>query len=124
MKCFALAFTLTLLAGTVDAQQPTCERNAGGVFEDMSCASAALNAAERELDATYTQLLALLPAPQAAALHTAQDAWLKSLAADALFVDAREGAGPSGRLVIANSWEKLTRERTLQLKTWTSRQAR
>jgi uncharacterized protein YecT (DUF1311 family) len=121
MKRFALAFTLTLLVGTLDAQQPACERNAGGVFEDFGCASAALSAAERELDTTYSQLLALLPAPQAAPLRKAQDAWLKYLAADALFVEAREGAGSSGRLIIANSWERLTRERTLELKTWIPR---
>jgi uncharacterized protein YecT (DUF1311 family) len=121
MKHLALAFTLSLVAGAVGAQKPTCERNTGGVFEDISCAAAALELAEHELAATYSQLLAILPAPEAAALRKAQDAWLRFVEADVLFVEAREGAGSAGRLVIANSRERLTSERTLELKSWTPR---
>ena len=74
MNRIALAFTLLLIASASGAQQPTCARNAGGLFEDIGCAAAALKVAERELDGTYSQLLALLSAPEAAAGRSGQPA--------------------------------------------------
>jgi uncharacterized protein YecT (DUF1311 family) len=118
MKNIALAFTLLLIASPPFAQEPACPRNAGGVFENVGCATAALKIAERELADTYARVLALLPPPQAAALRKAQNAWLSFAAENARFVEMREGTGPSGRLVIANSREKLTRERILELESW------
>jgi len=110
---FALAFTLLLAVDTVTAQ-PACDRDAGGAFDDIVCAAPALETAERELEANYSQLLALLPAAEAAALRKAQDAWLKAVEADALVAEAREGGGTAGRLAFTNSREKLIRERALE----------
>jgi uncharacterized protein YecT (DUF1311 family) len=121
MNRIALVFTLLLIASATTAQQPACTRNAGGVFEDIACATSALKMAERELEGTYSELLALLSPPEAAALRTAQNAWLNFAAANARFVEARKGTGPSSRLVIANSREKLTRERTHELQSWVPR---
>jgi uncharacterized protein YecT (DUF1311 family) len=77
--------------------------------------------AERDLESTYSRLLALLSPPEAAALRSAQNAWLNFAAANARFVETRQGTGSSGRLAIANSREKLTRERIQELDSWIPR---
>ena len=121
MNRIALVFTLLLIASAADAQQPACARKAGGAFEDIACATAALKMAEHDLQGTYSRLLSLLSPPEAAALREAQNAWLRFAAANAQFVEVREGTGSSGRLVSANSREKLTRERIEELNSWLPR---
>jgi uncharacterized protein YecT (DUF1311 family) len=92
------------------------------VFEDISCAVDARDAADKELNETYQRLLAVLRPVEAQALRNAQRAWLSYVEADARFSFAREGDGSSGRLVAVNTREKLTRERIAVLKSWLPRQ--
>ena len=121
MSRFTHAFVLLLITGIAVGQQPACQRNNFGLFEDINCAVAALQAADRELNATYARLLTLLAPREASALRKAQRAWLEFVKADARFTEDREGDGSAGRLIVTNNRERQTRERTLELKSWIAR---
>jgi uncharacterized protein YecT (DUF1311 family) len=118
----ALFVVLTATFATpVVAQKPSCARNAFGIFEDLNCALAARDAADRELNATYKRMLSQMSASEAHSLRLAQRAWLQFVKADAQFIVAMEGDGSSGRLLMVNTRERLTRERIAELQTWVTK---
>ena len=117
----AFALSYLLFAGVAAAQNAGCKRNDFGVFEDINCATEAAQTADRELNATFTKLLEILRPAEAAALRKAQDSWMEYVKVDARFVLEREGNGSAGHLVVVNNRERLTRERTLALKSWLPR---
>jgi uncharacterized protein YecT (DUF1311 family) len=121
MTRFAIVLSILLLPGLALSAETPCTRSEAGVFEQIICALGARDAADRELNAVYSRLLATLPAADAAALREAQRAWLRFVEADARFVIEREGDGSSGQLVLLNNRERLTRERTEDLKSWLPR---
>ncbi len=117
MRRLGVILAFPLVSGSVLGQQQTCERNEFGEFEEIACAVTAAEAADRELNAAYAQLLGVLGPEEADALRQAQRAWLQFLKADADFVIAREGDGSSGELIIVNNRERLTRARTTELRS-------
>jgi uncharacterized protein YecT (DUF1311 family) len=121
MKRLLIALISIVAAAPAIAEGRSCTRNSFGVFEDISCAFNARNAADKELNETYQRLLGVLRPIEAQALRKAQRAWLSYVDADAKFSFAIEGDGSSGRLVVANTRERLTRERIEALKSWLPR---
>jgi uncharacterized protein YecT (DUF1311 family) len=95
-----------------------CERNEHGVIEDVGCASEALSVADRELNASYRELLAKLEPEQKTLLVRSQRAWLDFLKAESAFIFSVEGDGSSGRLVVTNFRESHTRLRVQELRNW------
>lgn len=117
-----IAAVVAVVASPTLAQNAACQRNEFEVFEEVACAAEADRQADRELNATYKELLSLLRPDEADALRTAQRAWLAFVAADARFTLAREGDGSAGWLVILNDRERLARERIDALRFWLPQQ--
>ena len=121
MKRLLIALLGIAAAVPAIAEDRPCARNNFGVFEDISCALDARDAADKELNEIYQRLLAALRPVEAQALRKAQRAWLAYVEADAKFSFAREGDGSSGNLVVVNTREKHTRERIEVLRSWLPR---
>jgi uncharacterized protein YecT (DUF1311 family) len=121
MKRLLMALACLATTSVVLGKDQACARNGFGVFDDINCAVEAGDQADKELNATYQQLLAALSSAEAEVLRKAQRAWLSFVEADTKFVFEREGDGSSGRLVAVNNRERLTRERIAALKVWLPR---
>jgi uncharacterized protein YecT (DUF1311 family) len=115
-RSVALAIGLACVSTGVVA----CERNEHGVFEDISCAAAALSEADRELNSAYRELTEKLAPEQMKLLVRSQRAWLAFLKEEAAFIYSVEGDGSGGRLVVANFREAQTRMRAEDLRSWSS----
>jgi len=114
-RTFLLSLAFTLLAGNAWS---ACDRNEYGVFEEIGCASEALTEAEKELDAVYRKAFQSFDRSQKDALSKSQSTWRAFLRSQAEFVYAAEGNGSSGRLIVTNEMEELTRARAKALRGW------
>ena len=121
MTLHATALPVLVLSVPFADARAACQRNEYGVFEDSACASEAFTKADKELNDTYKQLLAVVDEDAKQKLRAAQRAWVDYRDANAAFVYSIEGDGPAGRMVAWNDSERQTRARVDELRNWLPR---
>jgi uncharacterized protein YecT (DUF1311 family) len=89
-------------------------------YEDISCAIAAFDRADAELNVAYRQLAALRDEEGKRMLREAQRAWVVFRDADARFDAYPENEGSLGRHIMVNRRTDLTSVRIKDLKAWLS----
>jgi len=98
-----------------DCQQPQAR------YEDLSCASKALDKADQNLNEAYKALLAALEQGEREKLREAQRAWVQFRDADTAFSYLRSGEGGSlAGLVAVNHKLDLTAERARHLRAFSN----
>ncbi len=112
---------LLLLAFSSSASASTDCKQSSARYEDIGCASEALDNADKTLNETYKALLASMDSEGKGKLKEAQRAWIQFRDADTALAYHNSGEGGSlGGLIATNHKLELTLERTKQLKAFVS----
>jgi uncharacterized protein YecT (DUF1311 family) len=97
------------------ASAPDCEQ-ATTTAAMRTCENARYEKAERDLNATYQQLMRQLDPGQQAKLRVAQDAWLRFRETNADFEAGTASGGTLGPLLRVSTLADMTEVRTAELK--------
>lgn len=110
--------TLASLSGLAQAA-PSCD-DAITQQEMNACAGEGYQAADKELNTTYNELMARLDDDSAGLLKTSQRAWIKFRDAECNFVSGRTSGGSINSMVKTSCLEDLTEQRTEMLKSYSA----
>lgn len=118
MRSLFLTIVLCLLVPQLARAGADCQ-NVGSRYEDIACASAAFDAADKELNKLYRETLALHDEDGQKKLRASQRAWIDFRDADTHFRYHNSGEGGSlGGLIALNHKLDLTLLRIAQLKNF------
>ncbi|OLO05309.1 lysozyme inhibitor LprI family protein [Salinicola socius] len=118
MRGFLLVSGLALasLSGLVQAAS-SCDE-ATTQQEMNTCAGEGYQAADKELNTTYGEIMGRLDSDSKNRLKTAQRTWIKFRDAECEFVSGPTSGGSANSMVKAGCLENLTQQRTETLKSY------
>ncbi len=118
MRSFLVVSGLALasLSGWAQAA-PSCD-DATTQQEMNACAGEGYQAADKELNTTYDEIMGRLDGDSKDRMKTAQRAWIRFRDAECEFVSGPTSGGSANSMVKAGCLERLTQQRTETLKSY------